>query len=104
MLCLTVSYPSKVELRRAIDEELTRGVLLVRGAPPGEIQFRDAVSVEVTAPGGAVSVETEVLNILSGLGVLVAFPAERLAELTALLDAPEPAGAEHAAAAGERAG
>jgi hypothetical protein len=100
MLRLDVTYPSKAELRRALDEELARGVLLVRGAPPSELQFRDAVSLAITTPGGVVTLETEVLNILPGLGVLVAFPAARIAELTALVDAPdEPPDADKPSAA-----
>jgi hypothetical protein len=88
MLRLRASFADASGLRRAIDEEIARGVLLVKGTPPEGLEFRARIAVDIEAPGGSVAVETEVVSILPGVGVAVAFPAARTAEVRALLDAP----------------
>jgi hypothetical protein len=88
MLSLRVVYADVSELRRAIDQEITRGVLLVRGAPTEGVLFREPVSLSVAAPGGSVVVEAEVVSVLPGVGVAVSFPADRVPEVKALCDAP----------------
>jgi hypothetical protein len=87
MLRLHAAYADADELRRALDQEIARGVLLVKGAPPEGVGFRDRVALEIAGPGGSLVVETEVVSLLPGVGVAVAFPPERVAEARALLDA-----------------
>jgi hypothetical protein len=87
MLSLRADYASAAELRCALDLEIARGVLLVKGSPPEGLGFRDLVTVEIAAPGRTVAVEAEVVSILPGVGVAVAFPAARIADVRALLDA-----------------
>jgi hypothetical protein len=87
MLSLRADYADAAELRRALDQEITRGVLLVKCAPPEGLGFRDVIAVEIATPGGTVAVEAEVVSILPGVGVAVAFPAARTADVRALLGA-----------------
>ena len=75
-LCLAVLYPPRLrdaksasELRRALDEEIARGVLLVKGTPPEDLGFRDRITVEIAAPGGTVAV---VLGMESASTVMLA--------------------------------
>ncbi len=101
MLRLRVTYADDSELRLAIEQEIARGVLLVKGTPPEGIEFRQRVAVDIGAPGGALALETEVASILPGVGVAVAFPADRVADARALLDAAPPA--DGSGAGGSRA-
>lgn len=94
MLRLRATYESAAQLRRALDHEIARGVLLVKITPPETLQFRDTITLEIVVPGGAIEMPTEVVSILPGVGVAVAFPPARVAEARALLDAtPEDPGA-----------
>jgi hypothetical protein len=86
MLRLRATYESAAELRRALDHEIARGVLLVKITPPEALQFRDVITLEIVSPGGVIEVPTEVVSILPGVGVAVAFPPARVAEARALLD------------------
>ncbi len=93
MLRLRITFLDANELRRTLDEELARGALLVKVAPPEELQFRDVVALELVAGSGSVAVEAEVMSLLPGFGVAVAFPPARVAEVRALADAaPEGTG------------
>jgi len=97
MLRLRVTYESAADLRRALDQEVARGVVLVKITPPDGLQFRDPIRLELTSPGGALEVNTEVVSILPGVGVVVAFPPDRVPEARALLAAPpENAGPDEA--------
>ncbi len=88
MIYLRVTYARGAELQRALDQELGRGALLVRVAPPEELQFRDVVMLQLVGPSGAwTQMETEVMSLLPGVGVAVAFPPGRMAEVRALLGA-----------------
>ncbi len=91
MLTLRVSYAGPSDLRSALDQEIARGVLLVKGPPPDGLAFRTPVAIEIVVPGGSLAVETEVLNLLPGVGVVVAFPPGKVADARALLDAAPPA-------------
>jgi hypothetical protein len=95
MLRLRVTYAHAAELRRTLDEELARGVLLLKITPPEDLEFRAPLAVELVSPGGTLAVDSEVVSILPGVGVAVAFPAARLPEARALLaDTPaQPEGA-----------
>jgi hypothetical protein len=90
VLQLRAFFDDASDLRRAIEQEIARGVLLVKGTPPEGLEFRARVTVDIAAPGGTVSVDTEVVSILPGVGVAVAFPPDRIGEVKALLDAPVP--------------
>jgi hypothetical protein len=92
MLRLRATYADDADLRRAIDTELTRGVVLVKTTPPDAVQFRDPVALEIAAPGGLVTVDGEIVSILPGVGLAVAVPPGCLPDVRALLgDAPPPA-------------
>lgn len=100
MLRLRATYETAADLRRALDHEIARGVLLVKITPPETLQFRDTFTLEIVVPGGAIEMTTEVVSILPGVGVAVAFPPARVAEARALLDAtPDAPGAGPAAPA-----
>jgi hypothetical protein len=93
MIRFRVTYDRGVDLQRALTKELGRGALLVKVAPPGELQFRDPVALEIVGPSGAsMQVDSEVMSLLPGVGVAVAFPSGRVTEVRALLgsapDAP----------------
>jgi hypothetical protein len=85
MLRLSVTYDSAAELRRALEEELARGVLLVKVTPPADLEFRAPVWLQVASIGGTIGLDSEVVSILPGVGVVVAFPAPRLSDAWALL-------------------
>lgn len=85
MLRIRITYAHAAELRRTLDEELKRGVLLLKITPPEDLDFRDVVSVELASPGGVLAARAEVVSILPGVGVAVAFPPEKLADVRALL-------------------
>lgn len=84
MLRLRVRYGEPAELARALEEEIARGVLLVRVTPPETLAFRDVVSLELVAATGRVVIETEVVSLFPEVGVVVAFPAQRVGEARAL--------------------
>jgi hypothetical protein len=85
MLRLRITFTHKKELLRAIEEEMRRGVLLMKIAPPADLEFRAPLAVEIASPGGSITIDSEVLSILSGVGVGVLFPANRLQDARALL-------------------
>lgn len=93
MLRLRITYLDAQELRRAADEEAARGALLVKVPPPEDLAFREVVSLELASPAGSLAIEAEVLSLLPGVGVAVAFPVARVAEVHALVEAtPDGAG------------
>jgi hypothetical protein len=98
MLRLRVTFACAADLRRVLEEEMRRGVMLVKVAAPPDLEFRAPLAVEIASPGGALSIGSEVVQILPGVGVAVAFPADRLEEARRLLastpDGP-PAEAVH---------
>lgn len=85
MLRLRIRYQRAAELRRAVDEELARGVLLVRITPPADLEFRATVELAVVTSQGSIDLTTSVESILPGVGVVVAFPAAKLAEAREML-------------------
>jgi len=85
MLRLRITYAHAAELRRTLDEELKRGVLLLKITPPDGLEFRAPLAVELVTPGAVLVVPSEVLTILPGVGVAVAFPADKLPDATTLL-------------------
>ncbi len=85
MLRLRVTFSSAADLRRVLDEEMRRGVMLVKVTPPADLEFRAPLAMEIASPGGAIAVASEVVQILPGVGVAVAFPADRLDEARRLL-------------------
>ena len=85
MLRLRVTFSSAADLRRVLDDEMRRGVMLVKITPPADLEFRAPLAIEIASPGGAIAVASEVVQILPGVGVAVAFPADRLDEARRLL-------------------
>lgn len=96
MLRLRVTFAHAADLRRVLDEELRRGVLLVKITPPGDLEFRAPLALEIVAGGRVVAFASEVVSILAGVGVAVAFPPERLDDLQKLLASTPPGPAAEA--------
>jgi hypothetical protein len=96
MIYLRVTYARSAELERALEQEIGRGALLVKVAPPEELEFRARVMLQIVGPGGAwTQLETEVMSLLPGVGVAVAFPSSKIADVRALRE-PELEGAGEA--------
>lgn len=87
MLHLRITFQGESDLRRVLTEEMRRGVMLAKIEAPPTLEFRERVLVEVGCAGRTVRLESEVLSILPGVGVGVAFPPERLPEVQSLLGA-----------------
>ena len=85
MLHVRVRFADAEELRRVLAEELRRGVMLLQIEPPADLDFRTPLALEIASPGGAMAFASEVVSILSGVGVAVLFPAEKLDEVGVLL-------------------
>lgn len=94
MLQVTVTYRGDSELRRVVSEEMRRGVMLAKIEPPADLEFRHPLSVELRCGGRSMRFASEVVSILPGVGVAVAFPPEKLEEAKSLLaaGAAEPTG------------
>ncbi len=95
MLHVRVRFSHAAELRRVLSDELRRGVMLLQIDPPADLDFRTPLTLEIASPGGMMVVASEVVSILAGVGVAVAFPADRLDEAGVLLSVTpdEPRGA-----------
>lgn len=87
MLRVRITYLDAHELLRTLDEELARGALLVKVIPPEDLAFRETVALELASAGGSLAVEAEVVSVLPGVGVAVAFPPARVDDVRALADA-----------------
>ena len=85
MLHVRVTYRGAADLRRAIAEEMRRGVMLAKIEAPPSLEFRDRVSVELATASASLRFDSEVVSILAGVGVGVVFPPEKLSEASALL-------------------
>ena len=85
MLRFRVTFAHAADLRRVLEEEMRRGVMLVKVEAPPELGFRAPLAVEIASPGGAVAFGSEVVQILPGVGVAIAFPADKLDEARGLL-------------------
>lgn len=83
-LRLRVAYSDPSELRRALDDEMSRGVVVVRVTPPEALAFRDVVTLEIAAGASSLTFDTEVVSLLSGVGIVTAFAPEHLARARAL--------------------
>lgn len=88
MIHLRVTYARRVDLARALEQEIGRGALLVRVAPPEDLGFRDKAALQIVGPSGAFAeMETEVMSLLPGVGVALAVPAAQVEAVRALLGA-----------------
>lgn len=96
MLRFRVTFPSAAELRRVLDEEMRRGVLLVKVEPPEGLELWAKVTVEIASLGGALVLASEVVSALPTVGVAVAVPQDRLDDVRRLA-AATPEGAQGAA-------
>jgi hypothetical protein len=89
-------YESPSELKADHDEQMVKGGLLVRGAPPAGLTLFDAVELEIGgrfAPleQSPVVVRGQVVQMIAGVGVAVVFdPAPITAALSASESAPRP--------------
>lgn len=94
MMYARVTFAHAEELRRVLNDEMTKGVTLLQIAAPEALEYRSAVRVEFASPGGSFSIDSEVVHVLPSVGVAVSFPSAHLAEARALLaSTPEgPAG------------
>lgn len=88
-----ITYDGAGALRAAIEQELSRGAVLVKVAPPDGLEFRDAVALELCIASERVAVEAEVVSLFPDVGVALAVPAACLEAVRALaLAAPEAHG------------
>jgi hypothetical protein len=86
MIHLRVTYARGADLARALEQEIGRGALLVRVAPPEGLGFRDKAALQIVGPAGAFAeMETEVMSLLPGVGVALAVPAAQVEAVRALL-------------------
>lgn len=93
MLRFRVTFDSAAELRRVLDEEMRRGVMLVKVEAPPDLELWAKIAVEIASPGGAFVFPSEVVSVLPTVGVAVAIPQDRLDEARRLLAAtPEGQG------------
>ncbi len=85
MLHVIITFRGEGELSRIVSEEMRRGVMLAKIEPPPDLQFRDRLSVEIRCAGTALRFDSEVVSILPGVGVAMAFPPEKMGEAQGLL-------------------
>jgi hypothetical protein len=69
MLRFRVTFAHAADLRRVIDEEMRRGVMLVKVEPPPDLELFARITVEIASP----------------VGVAVAIPSDKVAEARGLL-------------------
>jgi hypothetical protein len=105
---LTVVYTTPAELVTAHDAEMTRGGLLVRGASAAGLELFTDVDLELRAGDTTITTRAQVVQIVAGVGVAVAFMIDRADGLAALVTkartlAAWPAAAAPAAAVGAAA-
>lgn len=79
-----IRFRDATALGRTLEHELARGAVLVKVEPPEGIEFRDRCVLELASPLASLVLEVEVVSVLSGIGVAVTFPVERLDEARAL--------------------
>jgi hypothetical protein len=80
-----VTFESAAELRRVLEEEMRRGVLLVKVEPPPDLELWTKITVEIASPGGSLVFESEVVSVLPTVGVAVAIPQEKLPDVRGLV-------------------
>lgn len=85
MLRFRVTFASASALRRVLDEEMRRGVMLVRIEPFDSLELWAKAEIEIVTPGGRIALATEVVSALPTVGVAVAVPPERLDDVRSLL-------------------
>jgi hypothetical protein len=91
---LRVTYTRGAELRHDIDQQMSHGGLVVRIAQTGDLDLDRAVTLELVLPDGeVVRADTQVLQVLAGLGVAVKLAADTVAAVRAHADGGDAAGA-----------
>ena len=81
-LRLRVTYGRAVDFIADVDEQVSRGGLLVRVECP-DVERGAPVELEVVTPVGRKTIEASVIQTLPGAGVAVQLDASKLSELTA---------------------
>lgn len=92
---LSVRYVHGVDLVSDHDQQFARGGLLVRGDPPAGLSLYDAIEVELVYGSSVLLVHGQVVQLMPGVGVAVAFQA---ADVPGLAAAVAQARAAHGAA------
>jgi hypothetical protein len=85
MLRFRVTFAHAAELRRVLEEEVRRGVMLVKVEPPPDLELFARIIIEIASPGGAIVFPSEVVSVLPTVGVAVAIPPDKVAEAQGLL-------------------
>lgn len=94
MRTFRVTFESAAELRRVLDDEMRRGVLLVKVEPPGDLELWSKIHLEIASAAGRITFGSEVVSLLPTVGVAVAIPQEKLDDVRGLLaETPEGSGA-----------
>jgi len=91
---LRVTYTRCAELRDDIDQQMHHGGLVVRIAQTADLELDRAVTLELVLPDGeVVRAETQVLQVLAGLGVAVKLAADTVTAVRAHAGGNDAAGA-----------
>jgi hypothetical protein len=80
-LRLRIAYARPRDLVADHDEQFTRGGVLVRGEPPAGLALFQDVELEFAVPGAPIVVRAQVVQLVAGAGVAVAFTAASVAGL-----------------------
>src|SRR5688500_2050318 len=89
---LTVTYTRPEDLLTEHDEQMKRGGLLVRGEPPAGVALFQDVELAITGAflEEPVVVKAQVVQVIAGIGVAVAFDPAPLAGAVAAARNPRP--------------
>src|SRR5438067_26355 len=86
---LCARYQDAAALLRDHSAQITHGGLLIRTEPPSGLLLFDPAEVELIIHNRTVVVKGEVVQLLPGIGVAVAFGREALSELDRFVKAAE---------------
>jgi hypothetical protein len=83
---LSVRYASAAELVSDHDQQFVRGGLLVRGDTPAGLSLYDTVEVELFTAEGSWLAKGQVVQLMAGVGVAVAFQVSEVPGLAAAVE------------------
>lgn len=96
---LRVEYRRAAELVADYDEQIRRGGLLVKGDPPPGTELFSEARLELVTPGGTFVAKGQIVQVVRGIGVAVAFRPEEVAGLLEAVEAARGGDAPSAARA-----
>ena len=84
---LRVRYRNPAELIADHDQQFARGGLLVKAQPPADLELYGAVELEILSGNDKVELAGQIVQILPGVGIAVAFAPDAAAQLAPLVAA-----------------